>query len=318
MTEETFSFMVDVDEAGDRLDTILAARRPDLSRTLFLRIIKEGLVLLDGSVVKPSHAVRPGEEVTCTIPAPEPTDIVAESIPLDILYEDQDLLVINKPPGLVVHPSPGHARHTLVNALLFHSKSLSGMAGEERPGIVHRLDKDTSGVMMAAKSDRAHRALTDQFATRTVKKLYLALAVGDMGGEKGVIDLPIGRHPQDRKRMATLSSGGRSAQTLWTVKERFGCATLLSVRIKTGRTHQIRVHLSALSHPVAGDSIYGRPGAQVRLITPKGHEFPVPRQMLHSWKLSFTHPLTNEPLSFEAPLHPDMAELLDALRKGEE
>ncbi|MFH1887411.1 MAG: RluA family pseudouridine synthase [Pseudomonadota bacterium] len=308
--------MVDIDEAGVRLDTLLAERRPDLSRTLFLRLIKEGLVILEGVAVKPSHRVTPGDEVSVTIPPPEPTDIVAEFIHLDILFEDSDLLVINKPPDLVVHPSPGHESHTLVNALMHHSKNLSGMAGEDRPGIVHRLDKDTSGVMMAAKNDRAHRVITDQFVTRTVKKRYLALVMGDMGGDQGTIDLPIGRHPSDRKRMAATSRGGRSAQTLWEVRERFGCATLLSVRILTGRTHQIRVHLSALGHPVAGDVMYGRPGGQTRLKTPSGMEIPVPRQMLHARKLSFLHPVTGEELSFKAPLQPDMEAVLAALRES--
>ncbi|MBW1990269.1 MAG: RluA family pseudouridine synthase [Deltaproteobacteria bacterium] len=315
MAEETFSFVVDIDEAGARLDALLAARRPDVSRTAFLRLIKEGLVLVEGSAVKPSHTARPGQEVSVTIPPPEPSDLAPEEIPLDILYEDDDLIVINKQPGIVVHPSPGHDRHTLVNALLHHCRSLSGLAGVERPGIVHRLDKDTSGVMIAAKNDLAHRRLTTQFASRTVKKVYLALAVEDMNGDHGTIELPICRHPVDRKRMHTGVAGGRPAKTEWEVAERFGCATLLSVRIFTGRTHQIRVHLAAMGHPVAGDTLYGSPGS-VRILRARNRkEFKVPRQMLHAHFLAFDHPATNEPLSFTAPLPEDMETLLSGLRQ---
>ena len=299
-----------------RLDVFLSRCDPSLSRSRVQQLIQQGAVRVGSRPVRASIRVRQGETIHCEIPPANKYDVEPEDIPLSVIYEDESLLVVDKPSGMVVHPAAGHHQGTLVNAILFHSKDLSGIGGVLRPGIVHRLDKDTSGLLVVAKSDRAHQALTEQFRQRLVKKTYMALVYGDVKGDQGMIDLPVGRHPEDRKKMSTRSRRGREAATRWQMKERFGVATLLKVDIETGRTHQIRVHLHAIGHPVVGDSVYGdarranavkEPALRTTL---KGMK----RQALHAAHLSFSHPLTGEPLSFSSPTPADMAKLCKALR----
>ena len=289
-------FVVDARAAGDRLDLYLTAQLPHLSRSRLQGLIKNGHVTLDGKPAKPGEKVRRGARVIVTEPPAEPSLLEPEEIPLDVLFEDSDLLVINKPPGMVVHPAAGHARHTLVHALLAHCTTLSGIGGELRPGIVHRLDKDTSGCLVVAKNDLAHAHLSRQFAGRSVTKIYLALVQGYFAASRsGSIDNLIGRHPVDRKKMAVLERGGRASRTTWRVAQELpGVGTLLECTLHTGRTHQIRVHVKHLGHPLLGDALYA----------PKlARHFP--RQMLHAWKLGFAHPRTAEPMHFCSPLPED-------------
>ncbi len=289
-------FRVDARARGHRLDRFLAATVPHLSRSRLQVLIKQGHVTLAGKPAKPGDRVRTGDLVTVTEPPAEPTLLEPEQIPLDILFEDADLLVLNKPPGLVVHPAAGHSRHTLVNALLAHCHSLSGIGGEQRPGIVHRLDKDTSGCLVVAITDTAHAHLSRQFAGRSVTKIYLALVQGYFANQRtGVIENQIGRHPVHRKKMAVLDRGGRPSRTTWRVAQEIpGVGTLLQCTLHTGRTHQIRVHMKHLGHPLLGDALYAPKIA--------AH---YPRQMLHAWKLGFTHPRTNAPMHFCSPLPED-------------
>jgi len=289
-------FLVDARAAGDRLDRYLAGMLPHLSRSRLQTLIKQGHVTLAGKPAKPSDTVRNGALVAITEPPAEPTLLEPEEIPLDVLYEDADLLVINKPPGLVIHPAAGHARHTLVHALLAHCGTLSAIGGKQRPGIVHRLDKDTSGCLVVAKNDFAHTHLSRQFAGRTVTKIYLALVSGFFAGARsGAIENSIGRHPVHRKKMAVLDRGGRTANTGWHVlQELSGVGTLVQCTLHTGRTHQIRVHLKHLGHPLLGDALYaGRLAGKYE------------RQMLHAWQLGFTHPRTGKELHFCSPLPED-------------
>jgi 23S rRNA pseudouridine1911/1915/1917 synthase len=289
-------FPVDAHAAGERLDLFLAAKVPHLSRSRLQALIRQGHVTLAGKPAKPGDKVRAGATVAVTEPPAEPSLLEPEDIPLDILYEDADLLVLNKPAGLVVHPAAGHARHTLVHALLAHCASLSGIGGEQRPGIVHRLDKDTSGCLVVAINDTAHAHLSRQFAGRSVTKIYLALVQGCFAGPRsGSIENQIGRHPVHRKKMAVLDRGGRSARTTWRVAQELpGVGTLVECTLHTGRTHQIRVHLKHLGHPLLGDALYAPRMA--------GH---YPRQMLHAWKLGFTHPRTGKAIQFCSPLPED-------------
>ena len=289
-------FRVDARAAGDRLDRYLAAQLPRLSRSRVQGLIKEGHVTLEGKPARPAEKVRTGAVITVTEPPAEPALLEAEEIALDVLFEDADLLVLNKPPGMVVHPAAGHSRHTLVHALLAHCGSLSGIGGEQRPGIVHRLDKDTSGCLVVAKNDATHVHLSRQFAGRTVTKIYLALTQGCFSGARsGAIENQIGRHPVDRKKMAVLDRGGRSSRTTWRVVQEIpGAGSVVECTLHTGRTHQIRVHLKHLGHPLLGDALYAP-----RLA---GH---YPRQMLHAWKLGFAHPRTRAAMLFRAPLPED-------------
>jgi 23S rRNA pseudouridine1911/1915/1917 synthase len=289
-------FRVDARAAGDRLDRFLAANVPHLSRSRLQGLIKLGHATLGGKPAKPGDKVRTGDLIALTEPPAEPTLLEPEDIPLDILFEDADLLVLNKPPGLVVHPAAGHARHTLVHALLGHCASLSGIGGEQRPGIVHRLDKETSGCLVVARTDTAHAHLSRQFAGRSVTKIYLALVQGYFAGARtGAIENQIGRHPVDRKKMAVLARGGRDSRTTWRVAQELpGVGTLVECTLHTGRTHQIRVHMKHLGHPLLGDKLYASRMA--------GH---YPRQMLHAWKLAFTHPRTGERMHFCSPLPED-------------
>jgi 23S rRNA pseudouridine1911/1915/1917 synthase len=293
-------------DLGERLDRYVADNLPELSRSFVQDLIADGAVLVDGVVRKPKFKITPGQVVTVALPKPEPTAIVPEPIPLDIQYEDADVIVLNKPAGLVVHPAPGHPRGTLVNALLHHAPEID-LAGSNRPGIVHRLDKDTSGLMVVAKSDRAHAALLRQWAERSVTKEYLALAHGAIEPEKGTIDAPIGRDPFNRQRMAVVQ-GGRPAVTHFRVLRRFADATLLELDLESGRTHQIRVHLAFIGHPLVGDAVYGAKAA--------GPTVAAPRQFLHASRLGFMLP-NGEPVSFASALPPDLQMTLDRLSAGE-
>jgi 23S rRNA pseudouridine1911/1915/1917 synthase len=305
-----FTFYIESGQTGQRLDRWVSDRM-QVSRSRITELIRQGHIRLDGACAKPGVHVKPGQRVTGTLPPPEPIACQPEALSLDILYEDAHIIVINKPAGLVVHPAPGHPCGTLVNALLHHCTDLGGIGGWLRPGIVHRLDKDTSGVMVIAKQAASHEALVDQFQQRRVRKVYLALVAGTMPGDEGKIDLPIGRHPAERKKMSTHSRRGRESLTLWRVRERFSDASLLEVEIKTGRTHQIRVHLAQMQHPVLADPVYGGK----RSFPPR-----IPaasRQMLHAWHMAFSHPSSALPMGFEAPMPPDMIQCIDLLRAGQ-
>jgi 23S rRNA pseudouridine1911/1915/1917 synthase len=314
-SDEAAEFVVGDADEGQRLDAWLARRLPALSRSRLRRLIDEGHVRLDGARVRPSTRLRPAQVARVLVPPPLAAEPQAEDIPLDVVYEDAHLLVVNKPAGLVVHPGAGAARGTLVNALLGRVRDLSGVGGVLRPGIVHRLDRGTSGLLVVAKEDETHRALARQFAGRAVEKEYLALALGAPAPPAGEVDAPIGRDPVRRQRMSVRAPRGREAHTSWRVEERFDGATLLRVRIRTGRTHQVRVHLASIGHPVAGDAAYGgtrtppsrRAAAREALLS-------LERPALHAARLSFTHPASGERLTFEAPLAPDIAAVLARLR----
>ena len=300
---------------GKRLDRTLAALFPDQSRNALSRLIEEGHVRLDtNEVAKTSLRVSAGQTIDVEFPPPLPASAAPEDLPLSILFEDADIVVIDKPAGVVVHPAAGHASGTLVNALLFHVKDLSGVGGEVRPGIVHRLDKETSGVLVIAKNDYAHRTLAGQWNTERIRKEYLALVYGTPDPDRGSINAPIGRDPRERKRMAVVT-GGRHAITDYEVVQRLRYASLLRCRLRTGRTHQIRVHLKYIGHPIVGDPSYSGPqwrgipdrAAQKALASMK-------RQALHAARLTLPHPRTGDPMTFESPLPDDVSRLLIALR----
>jgi len=303
------------EDEGTRLDRALAARIPEHSRSFLARLIDEGRVMLDGRPApRPSIRVAEGQNAAIDIPAPVPASAESQEIPLSILFEDSDLVVINKPAGLVVHPAAGHADRTLVNALLFHVHDLSGIGGELRPGIVHRLDKDTSGVMVIAKNDAAHRELTAAWSTDAVRKEYVAIVYGTPSQMRGTIDAPIARDPRNRKRMAIVA-GGRNAITDYEVIEQLRHASVIRCSLRTGRTHQIRVHLKSLGHPIVGDPVYS--GPQWRGIPDKKLQKAISglgRQALHAAHLAISHPKTDKRMSFTAPLPDDMRDLILALR----
>ena len=306
------------EETGERLDSWLA-RQLDVSRSRAAALIEEGRVLLNGAVPKKRDRPAPGDHVEVRLPAPEPSGVAAEEIPLDILYQDADLLVLDKPAGLVVHPAPGHRSGTLVNALLHAVRDLSGIGGVQRPGILHRLDKDTSGLLIVAKSDEAHRRLSHDLKLRRIHRGYLAASWGHLAQEALTVDAPVGRHPGERKRMAVVE-GGRSAVTHFRVRERWRAADLVRADLETGRTHQIRVHLQHLGHPVVGDRTYGAGRERGFSGGERGwaHELArrVPRQFLHAEELRFRHPRTGEEMHFRAPLPPDLAEAAEWARGG--
>ncbi|MDI9570770.1 MAG: RluA family pseudouridine synthase [Pseudomonadota bacterium] len=311
-------FVVGEEEEGLRLDVFLARRQDSLSRSQIPRALAAGNILLNGGTPKASVRLRVGDEILLRIPPPSPCTALPEEMALKIVYEDSALLVIDKPPGLAVHPGAGNPRGTLVNALLHHCRDLSGIGGALRPGIVHRLDKDTSGLLVVAKSDPVHQALAADFQARRVEKLYLALVCGEMRDDEGIIDLPVGRHPGDRRKMSTRSPRGKEALTRWQVRERFGAVTLVAAAIETGRTHQIRVHLNALGHPIVGDQVYGNPKKIMEIKDPslRGHLRAMKRQALHACRIAFTHPVDGRRLCFSSPLPPDMEELCRFLRGG--
>jgi len=303
------------------LDAVVSSLVPDCSRSHAARLIRDGLVRVNSDLKKPGYRVKTGDSVAGELPPPETVSFEPEPLGLDILYEDEDIVVINKPSGLVVHPAPGHYSGTLVNGLLHHCPDLLPIAGEIRPGIVHRLDKDTSGSIIVAKNAAALEHLAGQFKARTVGKKYLALVYGDMSPDRGEIDLPIGRHPTQRKKMSIASRHPRPALSLWKVHSRLGACNLLEIQIKTGRTHQIRVHCAAIHHPIIGDSLYGgRTGSQYRRQDPKLDALSrgVKRQMLHAWRLSVDHPRSGERMTFEAPLAEDMQAFLDGLEQSQD
>jgi 23S rRNA pseudouridine1911/1915/1917 synthase len=294
---------------GVRIDSFLASAGIGLSRNAAQRLLEAGLVLLRGKPVRKNYRVSAGEAFTVTLPDIAPAEAVAQEIPLDVVYEDEDVIVVNKPAGLVVHPAPGHPDGTLVNALLAHcGDSLSGIGGKLRPGIVHRIDRDTSGLILAAKNDEAHRSLASQLKKHTLGRIYEALVRGTFREDTGTIDLPIGRHPTERKKMAAGLKNGRPAVTHWTVLERYPGCSLVQCRLETGRTHQIRVHMAKTGHPLIGDTVYGDPK-------------PVPGltgQCLHAAALHFIHPRTGQPISLACPRPPDFEALLEKLRRKSE
>ena len=306
---------VDEPQSGLRLDRALGELFTDYSRNFLANLVTEGHVRVDGkAATKPSQRVERGQRLEIDVPEAAATSVPSQEIPLTVLHDDADIIVIDKPAGLVVHPAAGHPDQTLVNALLFHVKDLSGIGGELRPGIVHRLDKDTSGVMVIAKHDEAHRKLTADWNTDRVRKEYLALVYGTPPHERGIVDAPIGRDPRDRKRMAVVPNGRRAA-TEYELVERLRYVSLLRCRLRTGRTHQIRVHMKHLGHPIVGDPVYS--GPQWRGIPDKKVQkifSSLQRQMLHAARITFVHPGTGEPMTFEAPLPQDFAGVLSAMR----
>ena len=294
-----------VEEGETRLDQFLAGQDIGLTRSRLRQLIDSGDVLVNGAAVKPSHRVRHGDRVLVTVPTPRPSVAVPQDIPLTVVYQDADLVVIDKPAGLAAHPGPGHPDQTLVNGLLALCPDIQGIGGEIRPGIVHRLDKDTSGLMIAAKNESAHHGLSQQIKDRLVHKGYLALVEGAPSPETGAIDAPIGRDPRRRTRMA-VTVGGRESRTGYRLLEQVGRYSLLELQLHTGRTHQARVHLSWLTHPLLGDAVYGKRSPLL------------PRHFLHAHRLAFAHPATGEPLEFSSPLPADLEAALEAARRGEQ
>ena len=297
---------VSPEEAGVRIDKYLAEQLPDITRSYLQKLLKDGSVQMNGKPVKTSTKTAAGAVIELTIPDPEEPEILPEDIPLDILYEDSDVILINKPKDMVVHPAAGHYTGTLVNALMYHCKGdLSGINGVLRPGIVHRIDKDTTGVLIVCKNDKAHNALAEQLKEHSITRKYRAIVCGNLKEDEGTVDAPLGRHPQDRKKMAIVRTGGKRAVTHYRVLERFGNYTYIECQLETGRTHQIRVHMASLGHPLLGDEVYGRVKSPFKL---EG-------QTLHAMVLGFIHPTTGEYMEFEAPL-PEYFEKL--LRKLEQ
>ncbi len=288
------------DVAVERLDVFVARRMPGLTRSRVRRLIEDGLVLVGGRAYQQAARLERGQQVSVTVPPPADGAALPEAIPLDVLYEDADVLDVNKPVGMTVHPAPAHPSATLVNAVLAHSRDLSGIGGVLRPGIVHRLDRETSGIILIAKNDAAHRSISAQLKDRSVNKVYLALVEGTPKPQAGVVDAPIARDPRNRRRMAVVESG-RDAATEYRVVERLRGASLVEARPKTGRTHQIRVHLAAIGHPLVGDRLYGHASSLIG------------RQALHAWRIAFTHPRTGERMEIEAPPPLDLQLAIDAL-----
>jgi len=310
MSEPSETFTIEESLPRERLDSFLRSRYSTVSRGAIRRLIEQAHIRVNGQPVKPTHTPRAGEMVSIFWPAPEPAEARPEEIPLHVLFEDRDLLVLNKPPGIVVHPAAGNYDGTLVNALLHHCRGeLSGIGGVARPGIVHRLDKDTSGCLVVAKNDAAHVKLAEQFAGRVIAKIYDAILCGELTPARGEIRAPIARHPTQRKRMAVVPSG-REARTSYEVKERLRGATLVQVQLHTGRTHQIRVHFQHAGFPIVGDLTYGRqPNARLRELG----NYAAPRQMLHARTLGFMHPRTGQPAKFEAPWPDDFVVAMKSL-----
>lgn len=295
---------ITAEESGERIDALLARLVPELTRSAAQRLLEEGLVTLGGVPVKKNRRTEPGEVYAALLPEPELPEPEPQDIPLDIVYEDEDVVVVNKPRGMVVHPAPGHPDGTLVNALLWHcGASLSGVGGERRPGIVHRIDKDTSGLIIAAKNDFAHLALSAQLADRSLSRVYEAVARGEFREEAGTVDAPIGRHPTERKRMAVTERGSRPAVTRWEVIARYRGWTHIRCRLETGRTHQIRVHMAYIGHPLLGDMVYGA----------KKPERGLEGQCLHARELKFLHPRTGEAIHLSTELPEYFQQVLASL-----
>ena len=301
---ETLTFRAVQD--GERIDRYLSGCLEDLSRSYIQKLVKDGNIRVDGRIVKANYKLSAGEEIRVLVPEPEVPDIRPENIPLDILYEDDDILVVNKPKGMVVHPAPGHYEHTLVNAVMYHcGNRLSGINGVMRPGIVHRIDMDTTGSLLICKNDQAHRILAEQLKEHSITRRYHAIVHGNLRDDHGTINAPIGRHPTDRKKMSTKAPNARSAVTHYSVLERFGDFTYIECELETGRTHQIRVHMSSIGHPILGDPVYG----------PARCPYKLQGQTLHAKILGITHPSTGTYMEFDAPLPEYFVKLLDVLRK---
>lgn len=302
--DQRIEIIVAIDEAGERVDAFLR-RKTELSRSRVSELILSGALSINGKEqLKPSYKVESGQCISLAVPDTQAVDIAPQNIPIDILYQDRDIVVINKPCGMVVHPAAGNEDGTLVNALMYHIRDLSGIGGEMRPGIVHRLDKDTSGLILVAKNDKAHTVMSEQFKSRTMEKHYRAVAFGSFSQDTDLIDAPIARHPVDRKKMAVVPDG-KPSQTEWRVIERLRGATYLDVHLLTGRTHQIRVHMQSVGHPLLGDKIYA-PHIKTSV-----H---VPRLMLHAYSLAFTHPVTGEHMELTAPIPEQFSTVLNKLR----
>ena len=301
-----FTFAAEKEDVGTRIDVFLAENMEDLSRSGVQKLIDEGMITLNGGKTKANYKLREKDIIDVTVPEVKEVEILPENIPLDILYEDSDVIVVNKPQGMVVHPAPGHTSGTLVNALMFHcGDDLSGINGEKRPGIVHRIDKDTSGVLMIAKNDMAHQSLAAQLAEHSITRKYNAVVYNGFNEDEGTVDQPIGRNPQDRKKMAVTQKHSRHAVTHYRVIERMEKFTLIEAQLETGRTHQIRVHMTHIGHPLLGDPVYG----------PKKQPISLEGQALHARVLGFIHPRSGEYMEFEAPLPPHFVALLERLRK---
>ena len=307
-------FKIDSALSGERIDKFLSKNLKDVSRSRIQKLITEGKVLVNGAQVTKHHKMQSGEEIKIEDLSSINTspNIIAEEIDLNIIYEDKSILIISKEAGMLTHPAPGNESHTLVNALMYHYKNLSKLSGEERAGIVHRLDKDTSGLLIVAKDENVHHRLSTMFSDRTIKKTYIALAEGRFKEEKGEIKLPIGRSRIDRKKMSIAIDNGRDAVTAFEVVEELRQATVLNIYPRTGRTHQIRVHLNYIGHPVIADQVYG-----TRFSSKIAKKIGLERQFLHASKLSFTHPVTEKLMEFEDPLPPDLLKSLEKLREGE-
>ena len=305
----TNTYTVIAEESGERIDALLAQEIEELTRSQAVRLIEQGFVTLRCATIKKNHRVTAGEIFVLELPEPEECALVPEDIPLDLAYEDEDVIVVNKPRGMVVHPAPGHTGGTLVNALLWHcGDSLSGVGGEKRPGIVHRIDKDSSGLVIAAKNDYAHRFLSAQLADHSLSRTYEAVVCGRVKNDSGTVDAPIGRHPTDRKRMAVTEKNSRRAVTYYEVLARYSGYTHIRCRLETGRTHQIRVHMAYIGHPLLGDLVYGRKRAE------KGLE----GQCLHACALRFIHPRTEAPCALSCPLPDYFTEVLSRLGSPED
>ncbi|MFD1426684.1 23S rRNA pseudouridine1911/1915/1917 synthase [Kroppenstedtia sanguinis] len=302
---EIHSWQVEESDRGERVDKFLAGKEADWSRMVVQSWIREHRVRVEGRLVKSNYRLQSGEQVEVTVPPPEEPEVKPEALPLEVVFEDGDVMVVNKPRGMVVHPAPGNPSGTLVNALLAHCDHLSRIGGELRPGIVHRIDKDTSGLIMVAKNDAAHRSLVTQLKNHTVDREYTALVQGNIPHDRGTVDAPIGRDPHDRKRMAVEHSHGKAAVTHFEVIERFSRATWIRCRLETGRTHQIRVHMKSIGHPLVGDPIYSH----------RSHTFPIKGQALHARLLGFDHPRTGERICREVEMPEDMQSLVAGFRR---
>ena len=303
---DEFTYEISAEKAGERIDKFLSGELSELSRSYIQKLLKEGMVTLNGRPLKANYRLREKDEIEIRIPPAMEPDILPENIPLDILYEDRDVLVVNKPKGMVVHPGAGHYSGTLVNALLYHcGNSLSGINGVLRPGIVHRIDRDTTGSLLVCKNDIAHRSIAEQLKVHSITRRYRAIVYGNLKEEEGTINAPIGRHPVERKKMAINYKNGKEAITHYKVLERFGNATYIECRLETGRTHQIRVHMTSIGHPLLGDEVYGS----------GKNPYHLQGQALHAMVLGFVHPRTGEYLEFTAPLPEYFTNLLEKLRK---
>jgi len=310
--------VISEDDIGKRLDIFLAARESSLSRSQIKRMIEDGSVLVNGNTVKAGYSLKRGDSVSLTPKEPAVLETQPQDLPLEILFEDSSIVVVDKPAGMVVHPAAGNYDGTLVNAILYHCRDLSGIGGVIRPGIVHRLDKDTSGLIVVAKTDEAHRELSEQFKQHLVTKVYYAFAFGNFKEDEGLIEAAVGRHPVDRKKMSVYSRRGKEALTRWKVLERYGFLSFLEIRIETGRTHQIRVHLNSIGHPILGDNTYGNSAKRLQAIQDTKVRSMLKSLKMHALlagRLAFVHPRTHEKVEFEAPLPEDMEDLRAFLKE---